>query len=67
LLILHSENDFRCPIEQAEQLFASLKYLDRTVEFVRFPEEGHELSRSGTPSRRMARLHHLIGWFDRHL
>lgn len=67
LLILHSENDFRCPIEQAEQLFTSLKYLEKTVAFVRFPEEGHELSRSGTPSRRMARLHHLIGWFDQHL
>ncbi len=64
LLILHSEQDLRCPIEQAEQLFASLKYLDKEVAFVRIPEEGHELSRSGTPSRRLARLHHLIGWFD---
>lgn len=67
LLILHSEQDYRCPIEQAEQLFASLKYLDKTVAFVRIPDEGHELSRSGTPSRRMARLHHLLGWFDRHV
>jgi dipeptidyl aminopeptidase/acylaminoacyl peptidase len=67
LLILHSEQDLRCPIEQAEQLFASLKYLDREVSFVRIPDEGHELSRSGTPGRRMARLHHLIGWFDQHL
>jgi dipeptidyl aminopeptidase/acylaminoacyl peptidase len=67
LLILHSEQDLRCPIEQAEQLFASLKYLDRDVAFVKFPEEGHELSRSGKPGRRLARLHHLIGWFDVHL
>ncbi len=67
LLILHSEQDLRCPIEQAEQMFASLKYLDREVAFVRVPEEGHELSRSGTPSRRLARLHHLIGWFDQHI
>ncbi|MDQ3655484.1 MAG: S9 family peptidase, partial [Chloroflexota bacterium] len=67
LLILHSEQDLRCPIEQAEQLFTSLKFLGREVGFVRFPEEGHDLSRSGKPSRRLARLHHLIGWFDRHL
>lgn len=64
LLILHSEQDLRCPIEQAEQMFASLKYLERDVAFVRIPEEGHELSRTGTPSRRLARLHHLVNWFD---
>jgi len=67
LLIIHSEQDLRCPIEQAEQLFTSLKYLGREVKFIRFPEESHDLSRSGTPSRRLARLHHLIGWFDAHL
>jgi dipeptidyl aminopeptidase/acylaminoacyl peptidase len=67
LLILHSEADLRCPIEQAEQLFVALKRLDREVRFVRFPEEDHNLSRSGTPSRRLARLHHLVGWFDDHL
>lgn len=64
LLILHSEQDLRCPIEQAEQMFTSLKYLEKDVAFVRIPEEGHELSRSGIPSRRLARLHHLVGWFD---
>lgn len=67
LLILHSEQDHRCPIEQAEQMYTALSFLQREVKFIRFPEEGHELSRSGTPSRRLARLHHLIGWFDSHL
>jgi dipeptidyl aminopeptidase/acylaminoacyl peptidase len=67
LLILHSEQDLRCPIEQAEQMFNALKYLSREVGFVRIPEESHDLSRSGTPSRRLARLHHLIGWFDTHV
>jgi dipeptidyl aminopeptidase/acylaminoacyl peptidase len=67
LLIIHSENDLRCPIEQAEQMFTALKYLQREVEFVRIPEESHGLSRDGTPSRRRARLHHIIGWFDSHL
>ena len=67
LLILHSEQDLRCPIEQAEQMFNALKYLGREVGFVRIPQESHDLSRSGTPSRRFARLHHLVGWFDSYL
>ena len=67
LLIVHSENDLRCPIEQSEQMFTALKYLEREVGFVRFPEESHDLSRSGTPSRRKARLSHIIGWFDTYL
>ncbi|HWV36800.1 MAG TPA: S9 family peptidase [Thermomicrobiales bacterium] len=67
LLIIHSEQDLRCPIEQAEQMYASLKYLEREVGFVRIPGESHGLSRNGTPSRRLARLHHLIGWFDRYI
>jgi dipeptidyl aminopeptidase/acylaminoacyl peptidase len=67
LLIIHSENDLRCPIEQAEQLYVWLKYLGRTVEFVRFPEEPHGLSRGGRPDRRLARLQFISGWFDRFL
>ncbi|MBA3337094.1 MAG: S9 family peptidase [Chloroflexia bacterium] len=67
LLIIHNEQDLRCPIEQAEQLFISLKRLGREVAFVRIPNEDHNLSRTGKPSRRLARLHHLIGWFDAHL
>jgi dipeptidyl aminopeptidase/acylaminoacyl peptidase len=67
LLIIHNEGDLRCPIEQAEQLFVGLKRLGKETRFVRIPEEDHNLSRSGKPSRRLARLHHLVGWFDAHL
>jgi len=67
LLILHNENDLRCGIEQAEELFGCLKYLGRTVEFVRFPEEPHGLSRCGRPDRRMARLQFMKEWFDRYM
>ena len=49
VLILHSEQDLRCPIEQADQLFVALRMLDREVEYHRFPGESHELSRSGSP------------------
>jgi dipeptidyl aminopeptidase/acylaminoacyl peptidase len=67
LLILHSENDLRCPIEQAEQLFTTLRMLKREVEFVRFPTEGHELSRSGSPIHRVMRLQIVLDWFERYL
>ena len=65
LLISHSECDYRCPIEQAEQLFAQLKLRKRTVEFLRFPEEPHGLSRGGRPDRRVIRLEAIREWFDR--
>jgi dipeptidyl aminopeptidase/acylaminoacyl peptidase len=67
LLIVHSEQDYRCPIEQAEQVFISLKKLGREVEFVRFPDENHNLSRTGKPKHRTERLEFIVGWFDKHL
>lgn len=67
LLIIHSEEDYRCPMEQAEQLFIALKRLGRTVEFVRYQGEDHGLSRTGKPKNRVDRLQRTLGWFDRHL
>lgn len=66
-MILHNENDLRCHIEQAEQLFAALKFLKRKVDFVRFPEEFHGLSRTGRPDRRIERLNRIAGWFKKYL
>ncbi len=67
LLILHSENDLRCPVGHAEDLFTILRLLGREVELVRFPEESHELSRSGSPVHRVQRFEIILDWFDRHL
>lgn len=67
LLILHSEEDLRCPIEQGEQLFTALKWLRREVVFVRFPNENHELSRSGQPRHRAERLEHMVNWFKKYV
>ena len=67
LLILHSENDLRCNIEQAEQLFTTLRLLKRDVELVRFPAESHELTRSGNPAHRVQRFELVLEWFDRYL
>jgi dipeptidyl aminopeptidase/acylaminoacyl peptidase len=67
LLITHSLQDLRCPISEAEILYKTLKALRREVEMVLFPGESHGLSRGGTPSRRLARLHVMREWFTRHL
>ncbi|MFH1686157.1 MAG: S9 family peptidase [bacterium] len=67
LLIIHSEGDLRCNIEQAEQMFIMLKVLKKKVEMVRFPEEFHGLSRHGRPDRRQARLRWIAKWFGKYL
>ncbi|WP_252502361.1 S9 family peptidase [Sporosarcina sp. Marseille-Q4943] len=67
LLILHSEKDFRCPIEQAEQLYITLKSMGKETEFVRFPDADHNLSRTGAPNLRIARLNEITGWFEKYL
>ena len=67
LLIIHSEDDLRCPIEQGEQLFVALKKLRREVRFVRFPGENHEMSRSGKPRHRLERFRHILEWFAGYL
>lgn len=67
LLLLHAEEDWRCPIAQAEQLFTWLRRLGRTVELVRFPGEGHNLTRSGRPRHRLEHLEHELRWFRTYL
>jgi dipeptidyl aminopeptidase/acylaminoacyl peptidase len=67
LLIIHSENDMRTPIEQAEQLYIALKLQKKEVRFVRYPEESHGLSRGGRPDRRIDRLKKILSWFDTYL
>lgn len=66
-LIIHSEEDYRCPMEQAEQWYMALKSLGRTVEFVRFPNESHGLGRNGKPKHRVERLTRTLDWFERYL
>ncbi len=66
-LVLHSEHDWRCPIEQGEQFFVALKRGGTTTEMVRFPDEGHELTRSGSPKHRVERFGIVTEWHDRFL
>ena len=67
LLILHSEEDLRCPLGHGEDLFAILRVLKRDVELVIFPAEGHNLSRSGSPLHREMRFEAILDWFERKL
>lgn len=66
LLIIASENDFRVPISDSEQLFASIHLRGGEVEFVRYPREGHEHTRSGEPQHRVDGLERTLAWFNRH-
>jgi len=67
LLIQHAENDLRCPIGQAEALFAVLRTLKRPVRLMRVPNESHELTRSGAPFRRAENLVQARAWFGHYL
>ena len=67
LLIMHSEEDFRCRLEQAEQLYAFLKRQGKEVVFAIFPGESHGLSRGGKPHHRVERLDLMLWWFTSHI
>jgi dipeptidyl aminopeptidase/acylaminoacyl peptidase len=68
LLVEHSDRDYRCPVDQGEQLFSLLRRLGKKqTEFVRFTGDGHNLSRTGKPRNRVLRLRAIAHWLIRHL
>lgn len=66
-LIAHSEQDWRCPLEQAQRMFVALRRNGVDAEMLVFPGEGHELSRSGKPRHRLQRFEAVLEWWARHL
>jgi dipeptidyl aminopeptidase/acylaminoacyl peptidase len=66
-LVLHSENDYRVPIEQGEQWFRALQHFGVTSELVIFPRENHNLTRSGEPKHLVESLKWQCYWFERFL
>jgi dipeptidyl aminopeptidase/acylaminoacyl peptidase len=66
-LVIHSEQDWRCPVEQGARLYVDLKRRGVPTEFLLFPGEGHELTRSGRPLHRLARFEHVLRWWARWL
>lgn len=67
LMIFHGDVDLRTGVRQSELLYKSLKILGKPVEYVRYPEEGHELSRSGNIHRRMDRIGRIVEFFERYV
>jgi len=65
-LIIHSDEDYRCPLEQGLQLFAALCGRGVPARIVRFRGENHELSRGGKPQHRLRRLREITDWFDKY-
>ncbi len=67
-LIIHSEGDLRCNVEQAEQVFSALKVMGVPTRFVRYPvSTSHGMSRSGPPDLRIHRLHQILDWWGKYL
>ena len=66
-LLLHGEQDFRCPIEQSEQFFVALKRQDKAVEFVRFPDSSHGFRKAAHPKLREEYYQRMVDWFERYL
>jgi len=63
-LVIHSEDDYRTPACTAELFSRILRKCDVDTRFVRYPEEGHELSRSGGPGHIVDRIERIARWFD---
>ena len=66
LLIIHGDQDLRTGVIQSEMLYKSLKILNKPVEYIRYPKEGHELTRSGNPGRMMDHMLRTIEFFERY-
>ena len=64
-LFIHSDEDYRCPLEQGVQMFTALKYFGVDSKIVIFHGENHELSRSGKPKHRQRRLDEIITWIKK--
>lgn len=67
MMLLHSDEDTRAPIDQTLQEFTSLKVLGQTVEYVAVPDENHDLSRNGSPIHRVERLRLILAWLGRYI
>ncbi len=65
-LFIHSDEDYRCPLEQGIQMYASLVERGVDARLCLFHGENHELSRSGKPKHRLRRLKEITDWFEKY-
>jgi dipeptidyl aminopeptidase/acylaminoacyl peptidase len=66
-LVIHSELDYRCPLEQATRYYTALRRQGTPAEMLIFPGEDHELTRSGQPRHRVERFAAILDWWSRYL
>ncbi len=66
-LVIHSTDDYRCPVDQGYQLFTALKNQHIDAKMVIFKGENHDLSRSGRPQGRIKRLSEITNWMNKYL
>lgn len=66
LLVLHGEDDLRCPLEQGQQMYIAMKKQRVDTRFVTFPKSSHGLSRNGLPNLRLERLEEITNWFEKY-
>lgn len=67
LLLIHSDEDYRCPVEQAMQIFTVVKNNGVDTRMLWVHGENHDLSRSGKPKARVKRLEEITNWFENYL
>ena len=66
-LFIHGEEDYRCPIEQSEQMFTALKLNGTDTALARYPGDSHEHARHGVPRNMLDRLQRKLEWLDTHM
>lgn len=67
LLLIQSESDYRCPVEQGEQMLTALRVRRQIVELIRFPGASHVIASSGTPLQRYLQWKLALDWFDQYV
>lgn len=67
ILIMHGEQDMRCPIEQSDEWYASLRHLGKTAKLVRYAASNHAFQKAGKPSLRIDLNTQVNEWLHQHL
>ncbi|GBF75274.1 peptidase [Paenibacillus sp. 598K] len=66
-LVMHGEQDLRCPVEQSDQWYTALRRHGVTARLIRYPGAGHSFLKLGKPSLRLDALEQTNVWLHRHL
>ncbi|CUT00101.1 alpha/beta hydrolase family protein [Candidatus Chrysopegis kryptomonas] len=64
VLIMHGDEDPNTFISNSKEMYQALKHLGKTVEFVRYPREGHGFRE---PNHRIDEFYRCLDWFNKYL